>query len=99
MAKDGEIEVASAQVLYEKGLRKLKRKQADGDEREVAALEPLLTAFQQRYKDDRASSNSSALRRIKPFDGIELKPADRVLNVSEVPASVTRYRLSFPQGR
>ena len=99
LAKDGEIEVASAQVLYEKGLRKLKRKQADGDEREVAALEPLLTAFQQRYGTTEPRQTPSALRRIKPFDGgVELKPADEVLNVSEVPGIGDKVQVEFPSG-
>ena len=58
LTKDGLIEVEGDQALYERGTRKLERKtrhleegNGDGkDSSEVAALTPLLTAFQETFR-------------------------------------------------
>ena len=99
LARDGGIEVDSAQALYEQGLRKLKRKRYENDEREVAALESLLSAFKQRYRTIEPRQTSNVPRRVKPFNkGVELKPSDEVLHVSEVPGIGDKVLVVSPAG-
>ena len=100
LTSDGLVEVESDQALYERGVRKLRRKQDEGDAREVAALGPLLADFKGQFgttepASPRTTSRSNgtpkptpgAPRHVEPFDPkAAFKGVDEVMAVAGVPA-------------
>lgn len=98
LTADGLVEVEGNQLLYERGVRKLRRKQDEGDEREAAKLAGLLADFQGQFGTVapvgsgvpaprvRERSISTAQPSPEPFDGeASIKAPDQPLLVRAIP--------------
>jgi len=110
LTRDGLVEVESSQALYERGVRKLRRKQDEGDEREAGVLRALLADFQGQFGTtdsggDRAAqvngpaqqSKVSASPVVQPFDGLaQLRPTDALLDVTDLPGLGDTVRFHSP---
>ena len=113
LTSDGLVEVESDQTLYARGVRKLRRKQDEGDAREVAALSPLLADFKGQFGTAepvdrrpgataaRASTGVATVRRrVEPFDGnAPFRGADTPIEVASVPGPGDKVHLESPAGR
>lgn len=107
---DGLIEVEDPQSLFERGERKLRRKQLEKDAREVAVLEPLLASFQDEFGTTAPPAPAPAMRRsqalrptsrrprqVIPFNkDANLQPADRLIDVGHVPAVGDKVHFKSP---
>ena len=112
LTSDGLVEVDSDRELYERGAQKLRRKQEAGDEREVAKLAPLLADFRGQFMvgasdDPRGPGRRSEPRRPatrselrgRPFDAhTDLRKADAVLDVGEIPGLGDKVQFDSPTG-
>lgn len=111
LTRDGLVEVQSNQVLYERGVRKLRRKQDEGDAREVAVLGPLLADFKgqfgttepphapDRTRAQRSPRMSGGRRHIEPFDAhAEFKGVDNQVSVGALPGLGDKVHFESPSG-
>lgn len=111
LTKEGLVEVESDQALYERGVRKLRRKQDEGDAREVAALSPLLADFKGQFgtREPADRRPGTALppsprvaprpRRIEPFDGAAaFQGVDESIEVADIPQVGDKVNFSSPAG-
>ncbi|MET4639592.1 hypothetical protein [Mycetocola sp. 2940] len=112
LTSDGRIDIESNQVLYERGVRKLRRKQDEGDAREVAALSPLLADFKGQFGTSEPADRRSGLtvlrspspasgvrRRAEPFDGeAAFRGADSSLSVGTIPSVGHKVHFTSPSG-
>lgn len=110
LTSDGLIEVDRNQTLYERGATKLQRKRAEGDQREVDALESLLDEFQRVFGTTSLTpgpENSSRprLKRTMPAPmprpipfaaGAKFKGPDRVLAVGGLPSVGDKVNFGSP---
>lgn len=108
LRSDGLVEVESNQSLYERAVRKLARKEAEGDIREVETLRPLLADFRGQF-DLKMPTRANAQRAtrtpapraspIEPFDGdAQLRPPDEALAVEAVPETGDEIWHQSPSG-
>ncbi|WP_267217941.1 hypothetical protein [Paenarthrobacter ureafaciens] len=112
LTSDGRVRIESDQILYERGVRKLRRKQDEGDAREVAELSPLLADFKGHFgtselADRRTgspvlglpSAESGVSYRAEPFDREPaFKGADSLLEVATIPSVGDKVHFSSPSG-
>lgn len=109
LTSDGMVEVESNQRLYERGQRKLSRKQAEGDTREVAALTSLLADFRGQFAITEPAPKQPTPKRVPPrpasqpavvpFDAqARLQSTDAVLEVGEIPGVGDKVHFESPSG-
>lgn len=110
---DGRVEVDGDQALYERGVRKLRRKQAEGDAREVAWLGPLLADFRGEFGTSEPSSRpvqarpdrsrrppAGGRRRVEPFDPqAPFRGEDVLIPVTDIPGQGDTVQVESAAGR
>lgn len=110
LTSEGLVEVESNQVLYERGVRKLRRKQDEGDAREVAVLGSLLADFKGQFGTSDPATHpvrtrlskprggaAGNRRQVEPFDPrAKFKGADQLIAVGEIPSLGDKVQFESP---
>lgn len=110
LTSEGLVEVESHQVLFERGVRKLRRKEVEGDGREVPVLKALLADYQGQFGTSEPAGphvRRADLRRpspptspaVAPFDAdAVLQASDQILDVTALPAIGDKVQFDSPTG-
>lgn len=110
LTREGLVEVESHQTLFERGVRKLRRKEEEGDGREIAVLKALLADFQGQFgtsvpvdprvrRADARRPTPPTSPAVAPFDAdAVLQAPDEILAVTALPTIGDKVQFDSPTG-